>query len=55
MIFGFIVFIHHNKYVQMTQTGTHQCTVYHNIQELLVMSQRSYNSHILILHLSNLR
>ena len=55
VIFGFIVFIHHNTYVQITQTGTHQYTMYHNIQVLLDMSQRSYNSHILILHLSNLR
>jgi len=55
IIFGFIDFIHHNKYVQTTQTGTHQYTMYHNIQALLDMSQRSHNSHILILHLSNLR
>jgi len=55
IIFGFIAFIHHNKYVQITQTGTHQYTMYNNIQTLLDMSQRSYNSHILILHLSNFR
>jgi len=55
MIFGFIVFIHHSKYVQITQTGTHQYTIYHDIQAILDMSQRSHNSHILILHLSNLR
>jgi len=54
IIFGFIAFIHHNKYVQITQTGTHQYTMYHNIQALLDMSQRSHNFHILILHLSNL-
>jgi len=39
----------------MTQTGTHPYTMYHNIQTLLEMSQRSCNPHILILHLSNLR
>jgi len=39
----------------MTQTGTHQDTMYHNIQTLLDMSQRSSNPHILLLHLSNLR
>ena len=55
IIFGFIVFIHHNKYVQITQTGTYQYMMYHNIQTLLDMSQRSSNPHILILHLSNLR
>ena len=54
-IFGFITFIHHNKYVQITQTGTHQYTIYHTIQTLLDMSQRSYDSHILFLHLINLR
>ena len=43
IIFGFIAFIHHNKYVQITQTGTHQYTMYHNIQTLLDMSQRSHN------------
>jgi len=55
IIFGFTVFIHRNKYVQITQTGTHQYTMYHNIQALLDMSQCTYNFHILILHLSNLR
>ena len=55
IIFGFVVFIPHNKYVQITQTGTHQYSMYHNIQALLDMSQRSHNSLILILHLSNLR
>ena len=39
----------------MTQTSTHQYTMYHNIQTLLDMSQRWSNRHILILHLSNLR
>jgi len=53
--FYFLAFIHHNKYVQIPQTRTHQYTMYHNIPTLLDMSQRSYNSHILILHLSNLR
>ena len=55
IIFGLIVFIHHNKYVQITQTGIHQYTMYHNIQALLDMSPHSHNSHMLILHLSNLR
>ena len=55
IIFGFMAFIHHNKYVQIPQTGSQQYTMYHNIQTLLDMSQRSYNSHILILQLSNLR
>jgi len=40
---------------KITQTGTHQYAMYHNIQALLDMLQRSYNSRILILHLSNLR
>jgi len=35
----------------MAQTGTHQYTMYHNIQTLLDMSQRSSSPHILILHL----
>jgi len=52
IIFGFIAFIHHNKYVQITQIGTHQYSMYHNIQALLNMSQRSKTSHILNLHLS---
>jgi len=38
----------------MTQTGTHQYAMYHNIQTLLDMPQRSSNPHILILHLNNL-
>jgi len=29
--------------------------MFHDVQALLDMSQRSYNSHVLILHLSNLR
>jgi len=33
----------------MTQTGTHQYTMYHNIQRLLEMSQCSYNLHLLIM------
>ena len=49
IIFGFIAFIHHNKYIQMTQTGTHQYTMYHNIQILLEMSQWLYNLHLLIM------
>jgi len=39
----------------MTQTGTHQCAMYYNIQTFLDMSQRSSDPYILILHLSNLR
>jgi len=54
IIFGLIVFIHRNKYVQITQTGIHQYTMHHNIQALLDMSPHSHNSHMLILHLSNL-
>jgi len=38
----------------MTQTDAHQCTMYNNIQSLLNIL-RLYNSHILMLHLSNLR
>jgi len=38
-----MAFIHHNKYVQITQTGTHQYMMFRNIQALLDMSQRSYN------------
>jgi len=52
IILGFIAFIHHNKYVQMTITGTHQYTMYHGMQVLLDVSQCSYNSYLLILHLS---
>jgi len=37
------------------QKGTHQGTIFHDVQALLDMSQCSHNSHILILHLSNLR
>jgi len=40
---------------KITQTGTHQYSMHHNIQALFDMSQRSYNSHILILNLSNLQ
>jgi len=54
IIFGFIVFIHRNKYVQIAQTGTHQYTTYHNIHALLDMSQCLHYTHILILHLRNL-
>jgi len=31
IICGFIAFIHHNKYIQMTQTGIYQYTMYHSI------------------------
>jgi len=47
--------MHRNRYVKMTQTGIHQCTMYHNIPLLLNILQRLYSSHILMLHLSNLR
>jgi len=40
---------------KITQIGTHLYMMYHNIQALFDMSQRSYNSHILILYLSNLQ
>jgi len=36
------------------QKGTRQGTIFHDVQALLDMSQRSYNSHILMLPLSNL-
>jgi len=39
----------------VTQTGTRQYTMYHNIQTLLDMSQRSSHPNILILHLSILQ
>jgi len=39
----------------MTQKGTHQGTIFHDVQALLDILQRLYNSHILMLHLSNLR
>jgi len=39
----------------MTQKGTHQDIMFHEVQVLLDLLQRLYNSHILILHLSNLR
>jgi len=39
----------------MTQKGTHQSTIFHDIQALLDMSQCSYNSHISILCFGNLR
>jgi len=55
IIFDFIDFIHRNRYVKIAQTGTRQCTMYHNIQSLLNILQRLYNPHILMLHLSNLR
>jgi len=32
--------------------STHQGTIFHDVQALLDMSQRSHNSHILMLHLS---
>ena len=51
-ILGFIALIYHNKYVQITLTGTHQYTMYHSMQVFLDVSQRSYNSHLFILHLS---
>jgi len=39
----------------MKQKGTHQGTILRNVQALLDILQRSYNSHILMQHLSNLR
>jgi len=55
IIFGFIAFIYHNKYIQIKQTGTHQNTMFRNIQALLDMSQRSYNFYNFILRFSILR
>ena len=45
----------HGKQKRKNKSGTHQVTMFHNIQALLDMLQRSHNSPILILHLSNLR
>jgi len=42
-------------YVQIKQIGTHQYTMFRNIQALLDMSQRSTSCQILNLHLSILR
>jgi len=39
----------------MKQKGTHQGTIFHDVQALLDILQRLYNSYILMLHLSNLR
>jgi len=39
----------------MTQKGTHQGTIFHDVQALLDILKRLYNSHILMLQLSNLR
>jgi len=35
--------------------GTHQGTIFHDVQALLDILQRGYNSHILMLYLGNLR
>jgi len=42
MILSFIAFIRHNLYVQIKQIGTHQNTMFRNIQALFDMSQRSH-------------
>jgi len=39
----------------MTQEDTHQDILFHGVQVLLDLLHRLYNSHILMLHLSNLR
>jgi len=44
-ILSFIAFIRHDIYVEIKQNGTHQSTMFHNIQELLDMLQRSHGSH----------
>ena len=49
VILSFIVFICHSIYIQIKQNGTHQRTIFHNIQALLDMLQRSHNFNILIL------
>jgi len=49
IILSFIVFIRHDIYAQIKQSGTHQSTMFRNIQALLDMLQRSHNFHILIL------
>ena len=45
IILSFIAFIRHDIYVQIKQNGTHQSTMFRNIQALLDMLQRSHNSH----------
>jgi len=49
IILSFRVFIRHDIYVQIKQNGTHQSTMFHNIQVFLDMLQRSHNFHILTL------
>jgi len=49
IILSFIAFICHDIYVQIKQNGTHQSTMFHNVQALLDKSQRSHSFHILIL------
>ena len=45
IILSFIVFIRHSIYIQIKQNGAHQSTMFHNIQALLDMLQRSHGSH----------
>jgi len=42
---SFIAFIGHDIYVQIKQNGTHQSTMFHNIQALLDVLQHSHGSH----------
>jgi len=45
IILSFIAFIRHDIYVQIKQNGTHQRTMFRNIQVFLDMLQRSHGSH----------
>ena len=45
VILSFIAFIRHDIYVQIKKNGTHRSTMFHNIQALLDMLQRSHGSH----------
>jgi len=49
MFLSFTVFICHDIEVQIEQNGTHQSTMFHYIQALLDMLQRSHTFHMLIL------
>jgi len=43
----FWYFINRNRYMQMKQNGTHQVSMFYNIQALLIILQHSHNSHII--------
>ena len=48
-ILSFVAFICRDIQVQIEQNGTHQSTMFHDMQALLDMLQRSHTFHILIL------